>query len=100
MVSSSNTANITNDSTEVHMHDNVVIDRPASATAQHFRLNTTYLLLLPDEDIMKTPEPVALKLGASTLNGVGMFANNATGEFRLSSNVKGLYQSAKTAATN
>jgi lipopolysaccharide export system protein LptC len=100
MVSSSNTATITNDSTEVHMHDNVVIDRPASATAQHFQLNTTYLLLLPDEDIMKTPEPVALKLGPSTLNGVGMFANNATGEFRLSSNVKGLYQSAKNAAIN
>lgn len=99
MISRSDTATVENDSTEVHMHDNVVIDRPASATAQHFQLKTSYLLLLPDEDIMKTPKPVELMLGASTLNGIGMFANNATGEFRLSSNVKGMYQS-PAASTN
>jgi lipopolysaccharide export system protein LptC len=99
MVSSSNTATVENDSTEIHMHDNVIIDRPASATTQHFQLKSTYLLLLPDEDIMKTPEPVELKLGMSTLNGVGMFANNATGEFRLMSNVKGMYQ-APTVSNN
>lgn len=95
----SETATVQNDSTEVHMHDHVYIDRPASATTQRFQLKSTYLLLLPDEDIMKTPKPVELMLGASVLNGVGMFANNATGEFRLSSNVKGMYQS-PAASTN
>lgn len=92
MVSRSLRATITNNNSEVHMYDNVHIDRPASATSQHFQLKTSYLLLLPDDDVMKTPKPVELQLGLSVLTGAGMFANNATGEFRLSSNVKGLYQ--------
>lgn len=92
MVSRSLRANVTNSSSEIHMYDNVHIDRPASATSQHFQLKTSYLLILPDEDVMKTPKPVELQLGKSTLNGAGMFVNNATGEFSLSSNVKGQYQ--------
>lgn len=92
MVSRSLRATVTNNNSEVHMHDNVHIDRPASATAQHFQLKTSYLLILPDEDVMKTPKPVQIQLGKSTLNGAGMVANNATGEFSLSSNVKGQYQ--------
>lgn len=92
MVSRSLRAKVTNNSSEVHMYDNVHIDRPASAKSQRFQLKTSYLLILPDEDVMKTPKPVELMLGTSTLNGAGMFANNATGEFSLSSNVKGQYQ--------
>jgi lipopolysaccharide export system protein LptC len=91
MLSRSDTATVENDSTEVHMHDNVLVDRPASATAAHFQLKTSYLLALPDEDILKTPEPVQIVQGTATLNGTGMFANNATGEFRLSGNVRGHY---------
>lgn len=92
MVSRSLRATITNNSSEVHMYDNVHIDRPASATSRHFQLKTSYLLLLPDDDVMKTPKPVEIKVGESVLTGAGMFANNASGEFRLSSNVKGQYQ--------
>lgn len=93
MVSRSLRATVSNNSSEVHMYDNVHIDRPASATSRHFQLTTSYLLLLPDDDVMKTPNPVEIKIGDSVLNGAGMFANNATGEFRLSSKVKGQYQS-------
>jgi lipopolysaccharide export system protein LptC len=92
MIGKSEYAIVRNDSSEIHMYDNVYIDRPASATKQEFQLESSYLLLLPDEDIVKTPKPVELRLGTSVLTGVGMFANNATGEFRLSSNVKGQYQ--------
>ncbi|MDO8305054.1 LPS export ABC transporter periplasmic protein LptC [Herminiimonas sp.] len=92
MVSRSLRATVTNNSSEIHMYENVHIDRPASATSQHFQLKTSYLLLLPDDDVMKTPKPVELKLGTSVLTGAGMFANNATGEFSLSSNVQGQYQ--------
>ena len=92
MVTRSLRATVSNNSSEVHMYDDVHIDRPASATSQHFQLKTSYLLILPDDDVMKTPKPVQLQVGKSTLNGSGMFANNATGEFSLSSNVKGQYQ--------
>lgn len=91
MLSRSDTATVENDSTEVHMHDNVLVDRPASPTSPHFQLKTTYLLALPDEDIIKTPDPVQIVQGSATLTGTGMFANNATGEFRLSGNVHGHY---------
>jgi len=91
MVSRSKRATVQNNNTEVHMYDDVHIDRPPSPTSQHFELRTSYLLLLPDEDIMKTPKAVALRLGGSTLNGTGMVANNATGEFSLSGAVRGMY---------
>lgn len=94
MVSRSERALIENNNTEVHMYDNVVIDRPPAAGSQHFQLKTSYLLILPDDEIMKTPKHVDIKVGLSTLNGSGMFANNATGEFNLSSNVHAVYQAA------
>lgn len=92
MVSSSRYATVQNDNTEIRMYDNVHIDRPASATKPRFQLKTSYLLLLPDEDVMKTPKPVELQQGASVLTGVGMYANNTTGEFQLDGDVKGRYQ--------
>lgn len=91
ILSRSDTATVENDSTEVHMHDNVLVDRPESPTAPHFQLTTAYLLALPDEDIIKTPDPVQILQGTATLTGTGMFANNATGEFRLSGDVHGHY---------
>ncbi|HEY6773234.1 MAG TPA: LPS export ABC transporter periplasmic protein LptC [Oxalicibacterium sp.] len=92
MVSTSRYATVKNNNSEIRMYDNVHIDRPASATKPRFQLKTSYLLLLPDEDAMTTPKPVELQQGASVLTGVGMYANNATGEFKLDGNVKGQYQ--------
>lgn len=92
MVSRSDYAFVRNNNTEVHMHDHAHIDRPAYADKQAFQLESSYLLLLPDEHIIKTPEPVELTLGKSRLTGIGMVANDATGEFKLSRNVKGQYQ--------
>ncbi|HEX2604453.1 MAG TPA: LPS export ABC transporter periplasmic protein LptC [Oxalicibacterium sp.] len=96
MLIRSDTATVENDSTEVHMHDNVLVDRPAGPNSPHFQLKSNYLLALPDEDIVKTPNPVQIVQGTSTLTGTGMFANNATGEFRLSGNVHGHYIPAAT----
>tara|TARA_R110001599_G_scaffold64023_4_gene179447 strand:+ start:125507 stop:126076 length:570 start_codon:yes stop_codon:yes gene_type:complete len=94
MVSRSDYAYVRNKNSEVHMHDNAKIQRPAYADKQAFELQSSYLLLLPDEHIIKTPKPAELTLGKSTLTGVGMVANDATGEFKFSSDVKGRYQAA------
>jgi lipopolysaccharide export system protein LptC len=48
--------------------------------------------VLPDDDVVQTDKPVEITMGQSKLNGTGMFANNATRELRLSSNVHGTYQ--------
>lgn len=80
-------ARIEPDGSRVHMYDQVRIDRPQTPTSSHFRLESDYLLVLPDEEIMRTDRPVRITLGESQLNGTGMVANNATGELQLASRV-------------
>lgn len=86
---------INSDYSEVHMYDNVHINRPKSPQNEAMQLITDYLLVLPDEDAMKTPNPVEITYGASKLTGTGMYTNNATREFHLMNNVHGTYQAPK-----
>jgi lipopolysaccharide export system protein LptC len=85
-------ARIDGDSSKVHLYDNVHMDRPASPKSDRLQVKSEYMLVLPDDDVVRTDKPVEITLGKSTLNGIGMFANNATRELRLSSNVHGTYQ--------
>jgi lipopolysaccharide export system protein LptC len=92
MTMRSERAHVNSDNSEVRMYDNVHIDRPASAQGGHLHITSDYMLLLPDDEIMKTDKAVVITLDLSRLTGVGMFANNATREFSLASNVHGTYQ--------
>lgn len=83
---------INGDSTEVHLFDDVHIDRPASVEDERMLLRTEKMVILPDEDAMHTERKVIIDRGKSVLTGTGMYANNATGEFRLRNNVHGTYQ--------
>ena len=73
-----NTAHVLNAQNQVDMVGNVVAQRPASARTQALHVQSEALTALPDEDIIKTDQPVEIKLGTATLKGVGMQANNAT----------------------
>jgi lipopolysaccharide export system protein LptC len=73
---------------KLHLLDHVRIDRPATPQAESFRLDTEHLLILPDEDIMQSDQAVDVTLGNARMSGVGMFANNATGELKLLSQTK------------
>lgn len=92
MTMRSERAHVNSDNSEVHMYDNVHIDRPASAQGGHLHITSDYMLLLPDDEVMKTDKAVVITLDLSRLTGIGMFANNATREFSLASNVHGTYQ--------
>jgi lipopolysaccharide export system protein LptC len=83
---------INSDQSKVHMYDNVHVDRPATASNEHFHLKSEYLLLLPDDDVVKTDKPVEITLGTTVLTGTGMVANNATRQLHLSNNVHATYQ--------
>jgi lipopolysaccharide export system protein LptC len=85
-------ATVNNDNSEVHMYDNVRVNRPATPKREAMQLKSEYLLVLPDDDAMRTDKPVEITEGPSKLTGVGMYANNATREFQLMSNVHGTYQ--------
>ena len=79
------------ENSKVHMHENVVVLRPATSSTQPFRLITDYLLVLPDEDVMRTDREVITYQGAETITGIGMESNNATREFFLLDRVKAIY---------
>lgn len=85
-------ARVNSDNSQVHLYQNVRMDRPGTATAEPVRIRTEYMLVLPDEDIMKTDKPVEITTDRAKLTGTGMVANNATREFNLTSNVHGTYQ--------
>lgn len=85
-------ATLNNDNSEVHLHDDVRLDRPASPANEALQVTSDYLLLLTEEDVVKTDRPVDITMGQSKLSGTGMVANNATRELRLTSNVHGTYQ--------
>ena len=84
--------------TKIHLYRDVQIDRPATANAERFHLNTEYLMVVPDDDLMQTDKEVQLTLGQTRLAGVGMLINNATREFHLSHQVHGIYPPASSAA--
>jgi len=90
----SNTAKIEDNNSKVNMYGNVNADRAATAKSSKFHLQSEYLLLLPDDDIIKSDKPVEITIDQSKMTGIGMYANNATQELRLLSNVRGTYRAA------
>ncbi|WP_228535831.1 LPS export ABC transporter periplasmic protein LptC [Noviherbaspirillum malthae] len=83
---------VNNDNSQIHLYENVQLDRPATANAQAMHVRSEYMLVLPDDDVVKTDKPVKISVGQSVLTGTGMVANNATRELQLSNNVHGTYQ--------
>lgn len=63
----------------------VDLQRPKTAQSEALRVRSQALTVLPDEEIVKTDLPIDMQLGASTLKGTGMVANNATQQMHLSS---------------
>ena len=81
----------------VHMIDNVNADRPASdqdarTQSGHLHFSSEYLLVLPDDDLLKTDQPVEITSDDSVLRGTGMIFNNKTREITLLNKVSGVYQ--------
>lgn len=92
MVITAERAWVNSDSSEVHLFTNVHMDRLATKDRERLELRSQHMLVLPDDDMMKTDKPVQITTGKSTLTGTGMIANNATRQFKLHSNVSGTYQ--------
>jgi lipopolysaccharide export system protein LptC len=80
-----NRARIHHQEHRVELLGNVDIQRPATPGSEALRVQTQALTVLPDEEILKTDQPVRMQLGASTATGTGMVANNATQQLRIAS---------------
>jgi lipopolysaccharide export system protein LptC len=83
MTITANTAHVNQDQNQIDLSGNVDIRRPGNAKAQPLRIRTEALTVLPDEDIAKTDRPIRMTLGASSVTGVGMVANNATQQIQM-----------------
>lgn len=67
----------------VQLTGDVEIERPQQGAVKSLALKTEALTLYTDEDRMETAAPFVLALGTTTVEGVGMKANNATGQFNV-----------------
>ena len=67
----------------VDLKGDVDIRRPQQGAVQALTLKTQALTVFPDEERMETKQPFDMLLGATALSGVGMKANNATGQLEV-----------------
>ncbi len=78
-------ARIYHEEHRVDMLGNVDLQRPRTATSEALRVRTQALTALPDEEILKTDQPIEMQLGASSVKATGMVANNATQKLHIAS---------------
>ncbi len=91
MALSADKARINGDHSEFHLIDNVRLERPQTRGNEALTVESEYMLVLPDQDIVKTDRAVHAQLGSSTLEGVGMEADNKKRQLTLQSRVKATY---------
>jgi lipopolysaccharide export system protein LptC len=72
----------------VDLIGDVDIQRPPLGAAQAMTLKTDALTVYTDEDRMETKQPFQLVIGNTTVAGVGMKANNATGQLDVKSRMQ------------
>lgn len=72
---------------QIHMIDNVIIERAKSASAAPIIMETSTLILFPDSEKMKTDARVKMTTHRATISAFGMEANNADQKVRFLKNV-------------
>jgi lipopolysaccharide export system protein LptC len=81
-------ARVDHANTQVHLRGNVDIERKSTAKTLPMTMKTEALTVFPDEERMVTDQAVDIVVGNNTLSGVGMRANNATGDIAIQSKLR------------
>lgn len=84
-------ARVDHGNTQVHLMGDVDIDRKATATTRAMRMRTQALTVYPEDDQMKTDQPVEMTSDGATLTGTGLFVDNTTRQVNVSSRVRIVY---------
>ena len=82
----------------VELMGKVDIKRPATPTSEALHARTEALTVLADDEIIKTKLPVRMTLGASSIQGVGMVAENPTQKIHIGGRGKIVYPPRSAAA--
>lgn len=85
MTVKANGARIRHAENQVDLAGKVDVYRPAFAATHLMHMTTDSLTVFPDEDRMQSSERVDMVLGANTITGVGMKANNAARQLQFAS---------------
>lgn len=85
MTIKSQTAQIRHQQNEVDLLGKVDVRRPQSPTTRELHMKTEALTVFPDEERMESKLRVDMVLGAATITGTGMKANNATRQVQFAS---------------
>ena len=75
----------------VYFKDDVKVTRAAYADRSEMVMRTTFLHIIPDDNIAKTDRPVVIQDAATVVHAVGLELNNETRVLKLFSNVRGTY---------
>ena len=88
----------TRENDQIHLQGNVQAERPETASSKYMKLQSEYLLLLPNENKMKTDQAVSLFTNTSEIHAVGMIADNATQQIQLLSKVRASFNKSDSVA--
>lgn len=91
----SDTAQATEGGDEVFFHGDVQVVRSAYETNSELGIFTSFLHVIPDQDLAKTDRPVRMVEGKSTASSIGLEFDNRTRQVRLLSQVKVSYETPK-----
>ncbi len=84
-------AKVNGDHSELHLYEQVRMDRPEARGTDNLSVESEYMLVLPDADKVKSNQRVVIKLADSTLTGTGMLFDNAQHQLTLQSRVTANY---------
>jgi lipopolysaccharide export system protein LptC len=79
---------VSRDGEQVTVRDNVVVVRDGGGERDPLRVETSRLVILPKEEIVRTDAPVTITEGGSRLEGKGLEVRSQDRELRLDSQVK------------
>ena len=79
------------DHSELHLYEQVRMDRPEARGTENLSVESEYMLVLPNTDLIKNDQRVVIKLGDATLIGTGLLADNARRQMTLQSRVIAVY---------
>jgi lipopolysaccharide export system protein LptC len=83
---------------QIHLQGNVQVERPDTASSKYMRLQSEYLLLLPNENKMKTEQAVSLFTNSAEIHAIGMIADNETQQIQLLSKVRASFKKSDATA--
>jgi lipopolysaccharide export system protein LptC len=89
------TGEISSKGEDVYLRKNVVIVRPAYADKSELTFNTSYLHVMPNQNIADTDQAISMVDAHITYNAVGMELDNNAHVVKFLSQVKSVYESPK-----